>query len=154
MRSLSALRSLTAFELRLALQLRWALAQAVTERDALVEDETLAAPSAFTLRNLFEIIQDAALEVIDLGKTLPEQIARSLFAADAAGAEHRDLSMPRRIEMVGGVILEPAKACDRRIGGAFEGADRNLERVARVDEHRIGRSDQFVPVTRLDIGAD
>src|ERR1700753_220334 len=154
MRSLSAWRSLTAFKLRLVFRFCLAFAQAVAERDALVEDETLAAPAAFTLGDMFEIIQDAALEVIDLGKTLREQIARRLFAADAAGTEHRDLSMSRRIEMAGGGILELAEACNVRIGGAFKGADRDLERVARVDQHRIGRSDQFVPVGRLHIGAD
>src|ERR1700760_877455 len=98
MRSLSALRSLTAFRLRLGFRFCLALAQAVAERDALVEDETLAAPAAFTLRDMFEIIQDAALEMIDLAETLREQVARCLFAADAAGAEHRDLSLFCRIE--------------------------------------------------------
>src|ERR1700744_2797834 len=106
MRSLSVWRSLTAFKLRPAVRFCLALAQAMAERDALVEDETLATPAAFTLRNMFEIIQDAALEVINLTEALREQIARRFFTADAAGAEHRDLSMFLRIEMTGGEILE------------------------------------------------
>ena len=40
------------------------------------------------------------------------------------------------------------------IDGAFERADRDLERVAGVDQQRVGRRDQLVPVLGLDIGAD
>ena len=42
------------------------LAQSVTERDALVEHEALAAPKTLRLGNLFQIFQDAALEMLDL----------------------------------------------------------------------------------------
>src|ERR1700759_4224354 len=152
MRSLSALRSLPACKLRLALGPACAFAQAVSERDALVEDETLAAPAAFALGDMFEIIQDAALEVKDLAETLCEQIARRLFAADAAGAEHRDFSIPRRIEMAGDEILELAEVGSGRINRALKGADRDFKRITCIDQHRVGRSDQLVPVLGLHIG--
>src|ERR1700728_1305167 len=144
MRSVSALRSL------IAVMLRTPFAQAVAQRDAFVEHEALAAPAAVGLCDLLEIVQDAALQVIDLGKALREQVARSLFAADAAGAEHRDFTIPRRIEMTCGEFLELAEARDGRIDRAFEGADRDLEGVARVDHDRAGCDDQIVPLSGLD----
>src|SRR3984957_12606776 len=148
MRSVSVLRSL------IAVMLRIPFAQTVAERDTLVEDEALAAPTAFGLRDLFEIVQDAALQVVDLGKTLREQVARGLFAADAAGAEHRDFTILRRIEVACGEFLELPKARDGRIDSAVEGADGDLEGVARVDYNRVRCGNQTVPVFGLDIGAD
>src|SRR3954454_12760527 len=65
--------------------------QAMAESDALIENKTFAAPAALMFRYTFEITQDAALEVVDFGKPLRQQIGAGLFAADAAGAEHRDL---------------------------------------------------------------
>src|SRR5437868_2678801 len=61
-----------------------ALGQSVAERNALVEHETFAAPKALRLGNLFQIFQDAALEVIDLLEALRQQVGTGLFAADAA----------------------------------------------------------------------
>src|SRR6478735_8764081 len=94
--------------------------QTMTECDALVEHETFAPPAALRLRHLFQIFQDAALEVIDLGKAAREQMRARLLAADAAGAEHRDPAVLCRIELLGGKILELAKALDL-------GIDRTLE---------------------------
>src|SRR5882724_7235763 len=109
-----------------------ALAQPVAERDTLVKDETFAAPAALRFRHAFEIFENAALEVVDLGKAARQQIARRLLAADASGAEHR-YSMRGRIEMARGKILELPKALDARIDGAFESGHRHLECIAGVD---------------------
>src|SRR5258708_12610306 len=85
------------------------LAQAVAKRDALVEHKAFAAPAAFAFRYGFQIFQNAALEVIDLGKATREQMRAGLFAADAAGAEHRDLLVLVRIERARGKVLELTK---------------------------------------------
>src|ERR1700760_1136610 len=103
MRSVSLLSSL------IGVLLRCALAKTMAKRCAFVEHEAFAAPAAFGFRDLFEIIQDTALEMIDLGETLREQIARGLFAANAAGAEHGDFPILRRIEMTRGKLLELPK---------------------------------------------
>src|SRR5882757_6716154 len=100
MRSLSALASLMGAIIRLSLP------QAVAERHALVEHKTFAAPAALFLRYAFQITENTALEVIDLGKPLRQQIGTGLFAADAAGAEHRDLLMLCGVEMLRGELLE------------------------------------------------
>src|SRR5580704_16547984 len=123
----------------------------MAERDAVVKDKTFAAPTARRLRHALEIFQDSALEMIDLGKAARLQIRAGLFAANAAGAEHRYLAMLRRIELPLRKILELAEALEAGIERAFEGAQRDLECIAGVDhEHARGR-DQIVPVGRLDI---
>src|SRR6478736_1785338 len=133
---------------------RRSFAQPMSERDPLVEHETLAAPTALGLRDAFEITQDATLEVIDLRKTARQQISAGLLAADTAGAEHGDAPMPGRIEMARGEILELTETCQSRIDRTLEGAKRDLEGVARVEHQRVGHVDQSVPIRRLDINAD
>src|SRR5579871_6471353 len=93
------MRSLSVFVSLIGAVSRRPFAQAMAERDPVVEHETFAAPAALGLGHAFEIAQDAALEVIDLGKTARQQIGAGLFAADAAGAEHRDARMFCWIEM-------------------------------------------------------
>src|SRR5512139_1833612 len=130
------------------------LAQAVAERHALVEHEALAAPAASLLRDLLEILQNPALEVVDLGKAARQQVCARLLTADAAGAEHRDPAMLCRIEIPRGEILELAKTPDAGIERAFEGAHRHLEVVAGVEQQRVGRLDQRVPFGGRDVDAD
>src|SRR5262245_10631995 len=101
----------------------------MTERHALVEYKALAAPAALCLGHVFQVFQDAALEVIDVGEAAREQVRAGLFAANAAGAEHRDLAMRLRIEMACGKILELAEARDLRIERAFERAHRDFKCV-------------------------
>src|SRR6266702_5851514 len=130
------------------------LAQTVAERDALVEHEAFAAPAALRLRHFFQILQNAALEVIDLGKAAREQMRARLLAANAAGAEHRDAPVLGGIEPLGGKILELAKALDFGVDRALERAHGDLEGVAGVEHQRVGRRDQRVPFGGLDVSAD
>src|ERR1700730_6104228 len=147
------MRSLSAFMSLIGILFGPALPQSVAERDAVVEHETFATPAARGFRHALEISEDAALEVIDLRKTAREQIGAGLLAADAAGAEHRDAPVFRRIEMARGKILELPKTPYAGIEGAGKCAHRNLECVAGVDHQRIGTRDQRVPVGGGDIHA-
>src|SRR5665213_146806 len=56
--------------------------------------------------------------------------------------------------MARGEIPELAKTPDAGIDRAGKSAHRHLEGIAGVDHQRVGSSDQFVPVGRLDIDAD
>src|SRR6202140_3601390 len=103
------MRSLSAFMSLIGIPFGQALPQSMAERDAVVEHKTFAAPAALGFRHALEISEDAALEVIDLGKTARQQVGAGLLAADAAGAEHRDPLVFRRIEMARGKILELPK---------------------------------------------
>src|SRR6201993_2643463 len=150
------MRSSSSFSLmaRLFVRLLRPLAQTVAERDAFVEHKALPAPTALPLRHVLEISENAALEVIDLGKAACEQMRARLLAADAAGAEHRDPAMLGRIEMLRGKVLELAKALDAGIDRALERAHRHLEGVAGIEQERVGLGDHCVPFGGLDIGAD
>src|SRR5260221_14671087 len=127
------MRSLSVFGSLIGSVFRWTLAQPVAERDAVVKDETFAAPAAFGFRHAFQILQNSALEVIDLGKALRQQIGAGLFAADAAGAEHRDPAMLCRVEMPGGKFPELPEAPDAGIDGAGECSHRDFECIAGID---------------------
>src|ERR1700728_482883 len=122
------------------------LLQSMAKRHAAVEHKAFAAPAALRFRYAFEISEDPALEMIDLRKAAREQIGAGLFAANAAGAEHRDLAMPGRIEMTRDEIPELSEAVDAGVNGTFESAHRNLECVAGVEHQRIRRRDHAVPV--------
>src|SRR6266480_7140393 len=102
-------------------------AQPVAERVAVVKDKTFATPAALGFRHAFQVLQNAALEVIDLRKTARQQIGAGLFAADAAGAEHRHLAVLCGIETARGKFPELPKAPDARVERALECAHRDLE---------------------------
>src|ERR1700704_5765197 len=138
------MRSLSVFSSLIGIMFHPALPQPVAERDAVVKDKAFAAPAAYRFRHAFQIFQDAALEVIDLGKAARQQKGAGLLATDAAGAEHRDLPMLRRIEILRGKILELPKAPDAGIDGALEAAHRDLEFIAGVDHKHVRRRDQIV----------
>src|SRR4051794_27060539 len=114
------MRSLSAFPSVMRVIVHLVLAQAVAQCGAFVEHEAFAAPAALLLRHAFQIAKNAALEVIDFGKSPRQQIGAGLLAANAAGAEHRDLAMPGRIELLRGKILELPEASDAGIDRAFE----------------------------------
>src|SRR3954468_22991772 len=109
------MRSLSVFASLIASLLCLPLAQTMTQRDPPVEHKAFAAPAALARRHGFEIFQNPALEVINFRKAAREQIGAGLLAADAAGAEHRDLAMPLRIECARGEFLELSKMLDLRI---------------------------------------
>ena len=62
--------------------------------------------------------------------------------------------MLRRIEMARGKFPELPKALDAGIKCARESAHRDLERIAGVDQDRVRRRDQIVPVGGFDVNAD
>ena len=86
-------------------------------------------------------------------KALREQIRARLLAADAAGAEHRDLLVLCRIERARGKIRKFAEAIELRIERALERAERDFEGVAGIDHVTSGDCDQRVPVLGVDISA-
>src|SRR5690606_40121849 len=56
--------------------------QVVAHRHPVIKDETLTLPFALLCRHLLEVLEDAALEVIDLLETFLEHEAGGLLAAD------------------------------------------------------------------------
>ena len=66
--------------------------QPVHDRDALVEDEAGAVPEALIRRDGFQIFQYAALEVVNIFKTLREQSEILLMEVYAVNDSWRQLS--------------------------------------------------------------
>ncbi len=104
--------------------------------------------------DLLEVFQDAAFEVEDFGKAHVLEKRGCLLAADATGAEHRDLGVSLGIEVVADPFGEFAERGGGGINRAFEGADLDFVVVAGVDEDHVGGGDEVIPVGGLYIGAD
>ena len=68
--------------------------------NALVKDVALALPHALIFGHIFEVFENATLELIDLLEALFEQPRRKLLASNPTGAERGDSFMLGRIEMV------------------------------------------------------
>src|SRR5260370_17381488 len=145
------MRWLSVFSSLIAVMFRSAPPQSVAERDAVLKDKTFAMPAALGFRHVLQIVQDSAFEMIDLGKTARQQIGAGLFAADAAGAEHRDPPMLCRIEMARRKFLKLPKTREAGIDGARESAHRDLEGVTRVAQERVPPTHQLIPLLRATI---
>src|SRR5690606_40573983 len=70
-----------------AAQLVLAGLESMPDGNTFVEYKTLAVPAAFFRRNGFKILQDTALQMVDLVKALRTQVGGGLFTAYAAGTE-------------------------------------------------------------------
>src|SRR5690606_37303717 len=116
--------------------------------------KAFASPATLTFRNLFKILQNAALEMVDFLESTRQHIGACLLAANPACAIHRDPAVLSMIEVLRGEILELPETGELRIDRAFEAAHGNLEVVADIEEKRAWRGDQFIPVLRVDIDAD
>jgi len=115
---------------------------------AAVEDVALAFPGAGCFGGLFEVFEDAALEVVDLGKAFPEEEGGDLLAADATGAKHGDLAVGGGVEVLADVGDEVGESVELGDGGAGEGADFGFVGVAGVEEEDFGVSGEGVPLER------
>src|SRR5690606_27231223 len=87
--------------------------QSVGQADALVENETVALPQAAFFGDVFEIFEDAALQVEHLIDALRQQVIGRFLAADAAGAEHGDAFALKAM----GVVLPPCREIAEAAGG-------------------------------------
>src|SRR5690606_2360744 len=107
--------------------------QAVGQRFALVEDEAFALPMRAI--GLFEVLQNAALELVDMidAGFLHEQ--RRLFAADPARAKAHHRLAAQVILVLQELLGKLAEFADAPIDGTVERAVIHFERVAGVQRH-------------------
>jgi hypothetical protein len=119
--------------------------------DSFVEDVAGALPLAGFGGDCFEVLQDAAFEVVDLGEALLEHVGRGLFAADAAGAEHGDFAVAGGVEVFADVVGEVGEGVERGSDGAGEGSDGGLVGVTGVEEEDFGVGEEGVPVVGVDV---
>ncbi len=132
-------------------ELMWAFFQAMSDRDAPVEDEAFAIPFAVPFRHLFEVFQDAAFEMIDIFDPFSEEVICGFLAADTAGAEHRDFLVVKPVF----VVLPPRGKFTEGFGfwvdGAVKRADGHFVVVAGVDHGDVVAADQVIPVLGLHV---
>jgi len=119
--------------------------------DAFVEDVAGALPLAGFGGDCFEVFEDAALEVVDLGKALLEHVGGGLFAADASGAEHGDFAVAGGVEVFADVVGEVGEGVEGWGDGSGEGADGGFVGVAGVEEEDFGVGEEGVPGMGVDV---
>lgn len=119
--------------------------------DSFVEDVAGALPLAGCGGDFFEVFEDAAFEVVDLGEALLEHVCRGLFAADASGAEHGDFPVAGGVEVFADVVGEVGEGVEWGGDGSGEGSDGGLVGVAGVEEDDFGVGEEGVPVVGVDV---
>src|SRR5690606_4176413 len=111
--------------------------KAMTDRHPLVEDKALALPQAVFLGHVLEILQDTALEVIDLIIAKRAHVGCRLFAADSAGTEHGNLALAMQSAALGPLLLDPFRKLGEtrrfRVDGTLERADLVFVVVPGID---------------------
>ena len=127
----------------------------MVQRHALIEHE--AFPRQRLFRDLLQVFEDAAPQMVHRAEAILLQVAARLFAADASGAEHGD---PLRLLLGDQWPQSPfrpsrevAKAFRAWIEGSFEAADRCFVAVSGVDHQRVWIIDHAVPVLWIHIDA-
>ena len=132
--------------------------QLVVEGHPLIENEAFPPPAAVLLRNLLEVLENAASQVMHFTKPLLLQVAAGFLAADTAGAEHGDPLRGGAVHQGAKLAFGPLRKVPEAVGAGVDGtgkaADGGFVVVARVDHQRVGVIHQGVPVLRIHIGAD
>jgi len=121
------------------------LLQSVTDGHAPVKDETLTIPKTVFLWHLFEVLQNTALEVVDILDTLTEQEIGRFLTANPTGTEHRDPFVVEPLLVLFPPLWKFAKRFGFRVDGVLERADPDLIIIARVDHGHIIGCDQLIP---------
>ena len=119
----------------------------------LVKDEVLAHKLVAEARRLglARVLDDAALQLMDIGKSLVLEVGTGLFAPDAARAVHHNVGVFLVLQHVldqGDLLPEGVHV---RTNGAFEMPHFALVRVAHVDEDRVLLVGQGVELVCLEV---
>ncbi len=128
--------------------------QVPVDRYAVVEHEAVTRPQTVPGGDPFQVIQDAALQVIDMLEALGEQVGGCLLTTDSTRAEHRDVPVPGGIEVVVGPGRELPERPDFRVLGTPESPEMVLVVVTGIHQAYIRTTDQFVPFLRRHVFAD
>lgn len=125
----------------------------MAESNTRIKDEAFPPPHAVSRRNALEIIQDAAVELVNACESFSEEKGTRLLATNPPGTEHGDLPLPIVSKGGGDVVWEFSKGACTRILRTLERANLELVSVARIDNENAWIRNQRVPIFRLDISA-
>ena len=128
----------------------------VVDAHPLVKDVALPLPAAALLRDLLEVTQDPALQVVNILKALLQQVGGALLATNPAGAEHGDRLRSLLIHQGPQGVLHPsgelAKTLGTGVDRAGEAAHLHFVAVAGVHHQGLWIGNQRIPLLRRDIG--
>ncbi len=129
------------------------LCPVTVDRDPLIEHETLSLPKIVAVVDLFEVAQDAALQLVDLVEAELHHECRRFLAADAARAKHREFS----VRVVFGQFLRVrgkiAKTVGLRVYGVLKRTHLVFVAVAGIDDQRVRIVEQRIPLLDADVPA-
>src|SRR5699024_9390650 len=111
--------------------------QAMTDRDTLVKNEAVALPTALFRGHCLKVLENAALQMIDLVEALGLQIGRGLFAAYTARTKHGNAALAIQGTARCGLLLHP-------LGKIRECRSVGIDRVVKC------ANADFVVVTHVD----
>src|SRR5690554_2174649 len=112
--------------------------QIVIDRYPVIEYKAFALPQALLLRNLLEVLENAAFQVVNLVKTLLFQVCRRFFTTNATCAEHGHFLVLCRIQILAYVFGELPERIRGRINSVFERANFHLVLIAGIHQQYIG----------------
>jgi hypothetical protein len=122
--------------------------------DAVVENETFAFPETFFGWRFFEVFQNSAFELINFLETQLFHKRREFFAANSAGAEHRNPPMLARIKVLLDESRQIAELFDARIRRAAKRANLDFVIVARVENNRIFVGNYSIPIGGFSVRSE
>ena len=104
--------------------------------------------------NLSGVINDAAVQLVDVFEAVVLQETGGLFAADAAGAVEQNRGFFLALEQIQHLRELLAEGFCLRGKGSFKPTDLAFVVVADVHHHRIGMVHELVPLGGGDVPAD
>lgn len=125
--------------------------QAMAYANSFIEDEAMSLPEAFLIRDFFQIFQNAALELIDFGKTFGLQITGEFLTAYSTRAIGGNFGVLGGVEMFLDVLYEGFEGGNFGIYGPLEGSEFDFVIISRVQHQHIGGLNQIIPLSRRAI---
>src|ERR1700743_2448885 len=112
----------------------------MVHRHSLIEDVAGPPPRARLHRDLFQVLQDPALQVVHLWKALLQHERRSLLEANTTGTEHRHLAMLLGVEVLAHIRRKVRERSKRRRERSRKRSNLGLVGIARIEHKhfRIG----------------
>jgi hypothetical protein len=128
--------------------------EVVGDGDAIVEDKAVAFPFAFCFGDGFQIVQDAALEVVDLREAFGQHPGAGFFAANAAGTKHGHFAVLLGIEVAADVVGKLGERGGVGVDRPFKSPNFHFVFVAGINQQNFRVGNQIVPIFWGNVGAD
>ena len=128
----------------------------MVEGDSLIKHETLTLPAALLFRHLLQIVENAALKMMNLGESPLLQKAAGLLTTNSTGTEHGDARRRRALNQRAEMLFHPVRKIPETVScwiqRTHKTADGHLIGIAGVDDQRVGVIHQLIPIARVHVG--